>query len=163
MIKGFVVFTFHLFFWQNRFFRLFSAFLPFFVRGHFEGLKFLHPKISKMSNQSVFLLLSQIFYEKTYYIHTSYKFRMQKWVILWTNFYHFFVTPIILTNFKTLRVYRYVYLWIEINFFLCVLCILVTGGKHTHEHHTNGSNCSLWWNSDHKYFIIADFINLHWI
>ena len=64
--------------------------------GHFEGLqKFLHPQISKMNNQSVFLLLSEIFYEKTYYMpHIS--FECKKLVILWTNFYYFFVIPIIL-------------------------------------------------------------------
>ena len=43
-------------------------------------------------------MLSQIFYEETYYMpHIS--FECKKWVILWTNFYHFCVTPIILTNF----------------------------------------------------------------
>ena len=73
-------------------FLLFSDFLTFFIRGHFEGLqKFRHPKISKMNNQSVFLLLSQIFHEKTYYM--PYKFRMQKMSNFMNKFLSFFCNP----------------------------------------------------------------------
>ena len=92
---------FSFFFWQNPFFRLFFCFfLPFFVRGHFEALqKFLHPKISKINNQSVFVCWVKYFMKKptTNIPHIS--FECKKWVILWANFYHFFAIPIILTNF----------------------------------------------------------------